>query len=229
MTYNEWKDELKSNLLSVSAEERRRVCDYYAEAYADRREAGFSEREIIEEFGAPYDAAQRILCERDESEEAQERRDKGDFERKTKNDRDTFFDPPEREEAGQETSRQEKPQKAERESSSVAGTLLFVLLCVVLWAPIFSMFMVCFGITVALGVLPVALLAGGVGSFCATIAALTGGAGIAALTAFGTGLAGIGLGLILFPLCIKGISLLWRAVKSIFGAIRSLLSGRRKA
>lgn len=227
MTYNEWKDELKSNLLSVSAEERRRVCDYYAEAYADRREAGFSEREIIEEFGAPYDAAQRILCERDEGEEAQTR--EKDFEKKTDNGRDTFFDPPEREEAGQEKSRREKPQKAERETSSVAGTLLFVLLCVVLWAPIFGIFMACFGITVTLGVLPVSLVVGGVGSLCAGFAALFGGAGVAALTAFGTGLAGIGLGLILFPLCIKGISLLWRAVKSIFGAIRSLLSGRRKA
>ena len=63
MTYNEWRDELKNNLLSVSDAERRRVLDYYAEAYADRREAGFSEREIIDEFGAPYDAAQRILNE----------------------------------------------------------------------------------------------------------------------------------------------------------------------
>lgn len=63
MTYNEWRDELKSNLLSVSESERRRVLDYYAEAYADRRDAGFTEREIIEDFGAPYDAAQRILSE----------------------------------------------------------------------------------------------------------------------------------------------------------------------
>ena len=63
MTYTEWRDELKSNLLSVSEAERKRVLEYYAEAYADRREAGFSEREIIEEFGAPYDAAQRILQE----------------------------------------------------------------------------------------------------------------------------------------------------------------------
>ena len=66
MTYNEWRDELKNNLLSVTENERKRVLDYYAEAYADRREAGFSEREIIEEFGAPYDAAQRILGEADE-------------------------------------------------------------------------------------------------------------------------------------------------------------------
>lgn len=63
MTYNEWRDELKSNLLSVSESERRRVLDYYAEAYADRRDAGYTEREIIEDFGAPYDAAQRILSD----------------------------------------------------------------------------------------------------------------------------------------------------------------------
>ena len=64
MTYTEWRDELKKNLLCVSDAERQRVLDYYAEAYADRREAGFSEREIINGFGAPYDAAQRILYEK---------------------------------------------------------------------------------------------------------------------------------------------------------------------
>lgn len=63
MTYNEWHDELKKNLLCVSEAEKRRVLDYYAEAYADRRDAGFSEREIIEDFGSPYDAAQKILYE----------------------------------------------------------------------------------------------------------------------------------------------------------------------
>lgn len=61
MTYNEWITELKQNLLSVSDAEKRRVLDYYAEAYADRRAAGFSESEIIAGFGAPYDAAQAIL------------------------------------------------------------------------------------------------------------------------------------------------------------------------
>lgn len=63
MTYTEWRDELKSNLLCVFQSEQKRVLEYYAEAYADRREAGYSEREIIEQFGAPYDAAQRILNE----------------------------------------------------------------------------------------------------------------------------------------------------------------------
>ena len=49
MTYNEWRDELKSNLLCVSEQERARVLDYYAEAYADRRDAGYSEKEITAE------------------------------------------------------------------------------------------------------------------------------------------------------------------------------------
>lgn len=61
MKYNDWITELKANLLGVSEAERRKVLDYYAEAYADRRAAGFSESEIIDGFGAPYDAAQAIL------------------------------------------------------------------------------------------------------------------------------------------------------------------------
>lgn len=61
MKYNEWVTQLNANLLSVPEAERRKVLDYYAEAYADRRAAGFSENEIIDGFGAPYDAAQAIL------------------------------------------------------------------------------------------------------------------------------------------------------------------------
>lgn len=61
MTYNDWIEQLKNNLLNVPEAERQRVLDYYAEAYADRRAAGYPESEIIEGFGSPYDAAQTIL------------------------------------------------------------------------------------------------------------------------------------------------------------------------
>lgn len=61
MRYTEWITELKDNLLQLSEGERKRIADYYAEAYADRRAAGFSEKEIIDGFGAPYDAAQAVL------------------------------------------------------------------------------------------------------------------------------------------------------------------------
>ena len=94
MTYNEWRDELKSNLLSVTESERRRVLDYYAEAYADRRDAGFSEREIIQDFGAPYDAAQRIL---------------------TENSYGDFYDSPKSYEPSREDRRREERERRERE------------------------------------------------------------------------------------------------------------------
>lgn len=63
MTYIEWMDELKKNLLSIPRDERERVASYFSEIYADKRDAGFSERQIIEEFGPPYDAAKRVLGE----------------------------------------------------------------------------------------------------------------------------------------------------------------------
>ena len=97
MTYNEWRDELKNNLLSVSEEERRKVLDYYAEAYADRREAGFSEREIIEDFGAPYDAAQRILSE---------------------NKNDEYFEEPSKVGDEQLLSKEKKPAEQEKRTAS---------------------------------------------------------------------------------------------------------------
>lgn len=66
MTYIKWQDELESYLGAVSREEKQKVFAYFAEMYADKRDAGFSEEEIIEEFGAPYDAAKRILSENGE-------------------------------------------------------------------------------------------------------------------------------------------------------------------
>ena len=48
MKYTEWRDELKDNLLCVLESERKRVLDYYAEAYADRRSAGGAKRLFVD-------------------------------------------------------------------------------------------------------------------------------------------------------------------------------------
>lgn len=66
MTYNEWKSELETYLIDMPYGERQKVFSYFSEMYADKREAGFTEKEIIAEFGAPYDAAQRVLGRGDE-------------------------------------------------------------------------------------------------------------------------------------------------------------------
>ena len=61
MTYIKWKDEVESYLGNLSESEKQKVFSYFAEMYADKRDAGMSEESIIEGFGAPYDVAQRIL------------------------------------------------------------------------------------------------------------------------------------------------------------------------
>ena len=61
MTYIKWKDEVEGYLISLPAEEKQRIFSYFSEMHADKRDAGKSEAQIIEEFGAPYDVAKRIL------------------------------------------------------------------------------------------------------------------------------------------------------------------------
>ena len=70
MTYIKWKDEVESYLLELSDEEKKKVFSYFSEMYADKRDAGKSEERIIEEFGAPYDVALKILSEYRESARA---------------------------------------------------------------------------------------------------------------------------------------------------------------
>ena len=67
MTYIKWKDEVESYLGNLSASEKQKVFSYFAEMYADKRDAGMSEEKIIEGFGAPYDVAQRILADSKDS------------------------------------------------------------------------------------------------------------------------------------------------------------------
>lgn len=63
MKYIKWQDELANHLNGLSAEEKQKVFNYFSEMYADKRDAGLSEEQIIESFGAPYDVAKRILSE----------------------------------------------------------------------------------------------------------------------------------------------------------------------
>ncbi len=72
MTYIKWKDEVESYLGNLSQEEKQKIFSYFSEMYADKRDAGKSEAQIIEEFGAPYDVAKRILEGNKESADTSE-------------------------------------------------------------------------------------------------------------------------------------------------------------
>lgn len=167
MTYNEWRDELKKNLLNVSEREKQRVLDYYAEAYADRREAGLSERQVIEDFGAPYDAAQRILLnfyDNSDEEPCRERfeseRDYSDREIKKKH-----FGRAEKERSAPVVDAEiVRDDKSNKTATRQNNGWVFVLLCVIFAIPLFVLFVTLASISFALIISPFALLVAGIGT-----------------------------------------------------------------
>lgn len=236
MTYNEWRDELKNNLLTVSDAERRRVLDYYAEAYADRREAGYSEREIIDGFGAPYDAAQRILSESTDDYYQEPRRDVNtDGRRNNAQGNEQRYD--ERENFSERNEEQHhdkrcstsKPACCNKETTKSRDdyTWVFVLLCIIFAIPLFCVVMAMVGVTIGLSVAPFAMIISGIGSIGTGIGTMftNPAAGVFAL---GCGLVFIGLGIILIPLCIKLVKLMWKWFNMFFRWIRGLFSGKEK-
>lgn len=63
MTFRQWEYELRDILRDVPETELRSITDYYAEIYDDKREAGFSDADILAEFGTPKECASRIRSE----------------------------------------------------------------------------------------------------------------------------------------------------------------------
>lgn len=246
MTYNEWRDELKSNLLSVSESERRRVLDYYAEAYADRRDAGFSEREIIEDFGAPYDAAQRILCENrqpygddffDEeprstppSSAAHDRanaRERRREERERRKNEEQARREDER--ARREDERASRDEARSKGKSGGDYTWVFVLLCIIFCVPLFGLVMAMVGITIGFCVAPFGVLISGITVIGTSIPVFIDGNVAGGLCSMGLGVIIAGVGVVLIPLFIKLVGLMWKAFNSFFNWLKSLFSGRERA
>ena len=219
MTYNEWRDELKSNLLCVSDAERRRVLDYYAEAYADRREAGFSEREIIDDFGAPYDAAQRILNESVDEEPKDAGAPKGSA------------PPPRREEKDErayDKSASPPPPSAPRPVQKKETSALFIILCIVFCVPLFGLVMALAGITFGLCVSPFALIISGAASTIGSMAMMASGDIAYGCYILGGGLIEIGIGIIVMPFVFKLVKLIWKTFRRAVDAVRNVLSGKEQ-
>lgn len=237
MTYTEWRDELKSNLLCVSESERRRVLDYYAEAYADRREAGFSEREIITDFGAPYDAAQRILSEnrndgynygvppeepaRRDRQEARNARREEQFRREQNNYAPPPPPPPQPAPAYAYANNAPAPAAAKSDN-----TWVFVLLCIIFAIPLFGLIMGMVGITIGLCVAPITVIGAGATIVGNAIGTIVSGETIYGLYVLGGGIIVMGIGIILCPIFFKLVGLMWKLFTSFFSWLKSLFSER---
>lgn len=231
MTYNEWRDELKNNLLSVTESERRRVLDYYAEAYADRREAGFSEHEIIQGFGAPYDAAQRILRDNDgyfdDEPYEQERVEEQSKSREKRTHRDNCKRNCESSYSSEIVEKQTNNKSSKEKDISDDYTWVFVLLCIIFAVPLFAVVMAMTGLTIGICVAPFAMMASGVASIIMGFVGMFSDF-LYGVSTVGVGLIVLGLSIILIPLCIKLVKLMWKLFKKFFRWVRSLFSGKKE-
>ena len=240
MKYNEWVTQLNANLLSVSEAERRRVLDYYAEAYADRRAAGFSENEIIDGFGAPYDAAQ-IILDGDSAEKVENSSKNSTHYRETHGS-----DNSENSQAHGSGNLYNQTQPASQPSSSNASpphdaceppkenksnndyTWVFVILCIIFAGPLFGLIMGMVGITIGFAVAPFAILTSGAawivhGFISIFLAEL--GAGIVNI---GIGLILIGVGIALANVFFTLVKMMWKLFSRFFQWLARLFKGDSK-
>ena len=63
MNRREWEKQFKKRLSSLPKSERAKALEYYGEMYADRRDAGMTEKEILREFGDPAGAAEQLAAD----------------------------------------------------------------------------------------------------------------------------------------------------------------------
>ena len=226
MNYTEWRDELKSNLLSVSEAERRRVLDYYAEAYADRREAGFSEREITSGFGAPYDAAQRILYDKgDDFTAPPQSAEPSGAQNGARNAPPP--PPPAPKPAPQPYTANPYPSGGGAAVAEKPNNMwIFVLLCIIFCVPLFMLIMAMVGITIGFCVAPVAVIGAGGAIVGSSFGTMIGGELNYGLFLLGSGIIVFGVGIILCPLFFKLVGVMWKLFGKLFKWLKSLFGGK---
>ncbi len=222
MTYTEWRDELKSNLLCVSESERRRVLDYYAEAYADRREAGFSEREIIEEFGAPYDAAQSMLA--DNQVPYAEAPADAATPPKAQTAPPVYSPPPTPPRPAITTPPQPQPAPVNDKTENNTG---YVILCVVLAVPVTMLILLAAITTVALCVTPILAIASGGAMVGAAAGTFIAGEVAYGFYVLGVGIAALGVGIALCPLFFKLTALIWKGFPKFFAWLKRITAAKK--
>ncbi len=222
MTYTEWRDELKSNLLCVSESERRRVLDYYAEAYADRREAGFSEREIIEEFGAPYDAAQSMLA--DNQVPYAEAPADAATPPKAQTAPPVYSPPPTPPRPAITTPPQPQPAPVNDKTENNTG---YVILCIVLAIPVTMLILLAVITTVALCVTPILAIASGGAMVGAAAGTFIAGEVAYGFYVLGVGIAALGVGIALCPLFFKLTALIWKGFPKFFAWLKRITAAKK--
>jgi len=80
MTEKMWKDELKKYLYLLPIKEEREILQYFDEAFADYRDQGYTDNEIIEQFGDPKEVAKSMVSSYLDDNQAIEEREEREAE-----------------------------------------------------------------------------------------------------------------------------------------------------
>ena len=185
MTYAKWESEFQKCINSLPQKEKDEIIGYYREIYADKREAGLSDEEIIKNFGEPMLAAAKILMEN-----AAEEKDSQEAEAEK---------PP------VEEKKAEVPTKSDPTASRTGGKItvasvvgwffLIILLIIPFVAVLFSALAAVASVMVAGFAIAVS---GVVLTVASPFAFFLGYTGLGVLATLGAALAMVGVGIILF-------------------------------
>lgn len=234
MTKYEWETELKKNIHSLPADEVKRVLEYYGELFDEMAERGKSEREIINDFGNPFDVANKILSEYDGEQEEKSvvpPLPRSEAEHDAEAQRTEISPQREAAEPQSETPTDENAAKTvtaqsvevERRADS-ARIVLFILFNIFTGGVIFIMIGVVWIMLAALVLSGAALVFGGLVAVLSSFAVMsTGHAGVGAAQ-LGLSVAAVGLGILMTVGCIMLMMLYWKLNKIIFGGIKKLLT-----
>lgn len=247
MTKYEWETELKRNIHSLPADEVKRVLEYYGELFDEMAERGKSEREIINEFGNPFDVANKILSEYDV--ELEEKtvvptptiEPKAELVEKPQHTVEQKSEDVEPQRSVERKSEAEKPQTdaPTPENAAKIGTArsgeigrradparitLFILFNFFTGGVIFIMIGVVWIMLAALTMGSVALVFGGGVAALSSFAVMSTGHAGAGGAQLGIGVAASGAGILLTVGCIMLILLYCKLNKLIFGGIKKILT-----
>ena len=210
MTKKEWFSRLRNFIQGMPQEEQRKIFDYYEELYADKRESGMSEWDIIAEFGNPQEVAGKMLTEMStlHSEDADYRTAAAPV---YPAERDRRASPRTAVPGYAESPHYaESPQSpaAEKRKFSFGRLLVFIFLLIPCGAILFALIFAVWAAFLALTVSGVVIAIGGGGSAIYTLAtAFESGTWLAYA---GAGLALVGAGIGLTCICSRLMGVFWK-------------------
>lgn len=217
MTKREWMARLKNYIQGLPLEEQKKIFDYYEELYADKRESGMTEWDIIAEFGNPQEVAGRMLTEMSTLHEPEDgfyapRTQEADYGAATRSTEGSSLPPQE---------------VRSRKKFSVGRLLVFLFVLIPCGLLLFALIAACWAVFLALTVSGVVVAVGGGITSAYTVATSFGTS--LWLAYAGIGLAAIGAGIALTCICSRFMGGFVTLTRKLFRGFRNFISRRAAA